>query len=131
MGRLPLFFVLAFGTCIVLQSCAVHEKRLQESGAKLLTQRVLEQLFSEKQTVEYSADRGPGTITYFPGGKENIKFGDVSDEGGYRIENGQFCSKWHNVAGGKEHCYRIYYVAKQKYEWVNLDGSFGGLMFFK
>jgi hypothetical protein len=112
-------------------SNAKYEKKLQDSNAKLLTQEDLIELFSKDRVVEFLTARGSAEGHYSPNGIQKIKWSGGADEGRYRIENGQFCSKWKAIREGKEQCHRIYHTNDDEYVWVKLDGSYDSTMVFK
>ena len=59
------FLVLAFG-------CATHEVKIQEQGARLMTQSDLEELFSKELNVSWVTSRSSGTTTYYPDGTASL-----------------------------------------------------------
>lgn len=114
-----------------LLSCAISEKNLKDAGAKLLGQQELIAVFSQDLVVSLSTKSGSADGYYFPDGTQKIKWPGGGDVGRYRIENGQFCSKWDATNNGKEGCYRIYQTKDNEYVWVKLDGSFDTTMIMK
>lgn len=52
-------------------------------------------------------------VRNYPDGTTKIEFKrGAKDEGKYRIENGQFCSTWTTLRGGKEKCFRVYEISE-------------------
>ena len=131
MKKLKLLIVtllFTFGFILALQGCVVHEKKLQESGATLLSQSDLEQLFSVKHNAQFTTSQGYSvTVTYYPDGTQEYE----GDTGKYRIKSGQMCSKWQGLRGGRENCYRLYKTGENNYDWVNLNGSYDSSMSIK
>ncbi len=124
--------LLIIGFVFALQSCGVYEKKLQESGAKLLSQNELVQMFSSSQTASFVTPKGyTGTLHYFPNGKQTVEYSEGNDEGEYRIENGMLCSKWKEIRNGREKCVKIYKVGDKKYEGVTTDGAQDATLIFK
>ena len=112
----------------ILTSCALTEKSLKEAGAKLLSQEELVEFFSQDRVVSFSTQSGSAKGYYFSDGAQKIKWQGGGDEGAYRIENGQFCSRWNTARGGKEECYRVYHTEDNEYVFFNLDGSYDSKM---
>lgn len=130
MKKVIILFTFFVFICTLL-SCALNEKKLQESDAKLLSQKDLIELFNKNRVVEFASARGSAEGHYFPNGAQKLTWPGGEDEGKYRIENGQFCSKWKARRDGKEECYKIYHTKDNKYVFVNLDGSYDSKMVFK
>lgn len=120
---------LLFATA--LMGCAADKKKLQESDAKLLNQQDLIEIFSEKRIASFTFQSGDAVIYYFPDGTQRVAWKGGIDEGKYRIENGQFCSKWKKIRNGKEECYKIYRSGDNEFTWIKLDGSYDSTMTFK
>ena len=130
MKKVIILFTFFVFIC-TLMSCALNEKKLQESNAKLLSQEDLIELFNKDRVVKFTSARGSAEGYYSPDGIQKINWPGGKDEGRYRIENGQFCSKWNVRREGKEECYRMYHTKDDKYVWVKLDGSHDSTMVFK
>ena len=111
-----------------LFGCAINEKNLKETGAELLSQQELVEIFSQNRVVNLSSGSGSVEGHYFTDGTQKITWPGGLDMGKYEIRNGQFCSKWTVTRAGKEECYRIYYTEGDEYIWVKLDGSFDSKM---
>ena len=126
---LSLLTALLFSTAIY--SCAINEKNLKDTGAKLLGQQELFEIFKQDRVVSLSTKSGSADGYYFSDGTQEIKWPGGGDVGRYRIKNGQFCSKWNTTYNGKERCYRIYQTKENEYIWVKLDGSFDTKMIMK
>ena len=120
-------FITLLVFVLMLISCAMNEAKLKESGAKLLSQQDLIEFFKVERIGTGKNKQGKsGKIHYFPDGTQKLKYSGGGDEGKYRVENGQFCSKWKEIRGGSEQCYRIYRTGENKIMFVNLDGSVDG-----
>lgn len=113
---------------LTVLSCAISEKTLKESGAAVLNQQQLMELFSQERVVKLSSRSGSVNGYYFPDGTQKMLWPGGGDEGRYEINNGQFCSKWKATRSGKEECYRIYHTEGHEYIWVKLDGSYDSKM---
>tara|TARA_Y100000031_G_C8104931_1_gene330527 strand:- start:288 stop:683 length:396 start_codon:yes stop_codon:yes gene_type:complete len=124
-------FVALLGFITMYISCALPEKKLQDSGAKLLNQQDLIEFFKEKRVGKGMTSRGSIDIYYFPDRTQKIEHGGGSDEGKYRIDNGQLCVKWKEIRGGAEKCTRMYHIEGNKYESVYLDGSSAASLTFE
>jgi len=112
-------------------SCAISEINLKETGAKLLGQQELIELFSQDRVATLSSSSGAVEKHYLPDGTQKMIWPGGGDEGRYEIENGQFCSKWKEMRAGEEECYRIYLTEDSEYIWVKLDGSYDSKMIMK
>jgi len=124
MRKILLFF--AISGIVLFFGCALNEKKLQETGAKLLTQQDLIEFFKVKRVGTYQIQQWHGITHYYPNGTVEatvVEEGALADKGEYRIENGQFCLKYRVIWEGKESCRRVYHSGKNKYDWVRLDGS--------
>ena len=124
--NLSLLMILLFVT--TLASCSLTEKNLKETGAKLLGQQALVEIFSQDRVVTRSTKSGSAKGYYSPDGTQKIKWQGGGDEGTYKIINGEFCSKWNATRSGKEECYRIYQTEDNEYVWFKLDGSYDSKM---
>jgi len=124
-------FITLLVFAMVLISCALNEKKLQDSGAKLLNQQDLMDLFKVERVGRGKTSRGSFKIFYFPDKTQIITWQGGGDEGKYRIENGEICSKWNTIRDGAEKCARMYHIEGNKYESVYLDGSHAGSMTFE
>ncbi len=122
-------FVALLGFITMFISCAVvNEQTLKESGAKLLNQQDLIEFFKQERAVTWTSKQVSGKSYYFPNGTQEMTWPGGGDKGEYRLENGQFCSKWKEWRGGKEKCLRLYKTGENEYSWVHLDGSFNSAM---
>ena len=118
--RTVIMFIFLVST---LFGCAINEKSLKKTGAELLSQQELVDIFSQNRVVNLSSRSGPVEGHYFAAGTQKIVWPGGLDMGKYEIRNGQFCSEWTITRAGKEECYRIYYTQGDEYIWVKLDGS--------
>ena len=128
LAILCVFCLLAFGF-----ACATttHEVKIQEAGARLMTQSDLEALFSKELNATYDSPRGKGTLGYTPDGTQVVDYGRSSDTGVYRFENGLFCSKWNTLRDGKELCARMYQVDEKEFHIVGPSGELSMKLFLK
>ena len=119
-------------------SCVTNENNLNEKnlpdleGKVLLNQQDLIEIFSEKRVATFSFGSGNmATAYYFPDGTQRIAGEKGMDEGKYKIEKGQLCSKWKKIRKGKEECYKIYRSEGNKFILIKPDGSSDSTMVFK
>jgi hypothetical protein len=125
-GTLTVMTLIFFVSTIL--SCAINEKKLKKTGADLLSQQELVEIFSQNRVVNLSSGSGSVEGHYFTDGTQKIVWPGGLDMGKYEIRNGQFCSEWTITRAGKEECYRIYNTQGDEYIWVKLDGSFDSKM---
>lgn len=119
-----------FGLVLILFSCATYEKKLQESGLKLLNQQELIELFKQERVATWKYKQESGKTYYFPNRTQKMTWsigGGQShhDEGEYRFKKGLFCSKWKETRDGKEKCFKLYHNGENKYVWMTLRGEDG------
>ena len=126
---MSLLIVLMFAITFI--SCVLSERKIQDQGAKLLTQQELVEIFSNELSVSFNTKSGTADGIYSPDGTQKIMWSGGGDEGSYKINNGLFCSKWDNTRGGKEECYKIYQTTDNKYIWFKLNGSYDSEMVIK
>ena len=88
------FIVASFSILICIVACASHEAKIQQSGAKLLLQSDLENIFSKEITFRWTTSRSSGITKYHPDGTADAEGRSSTNTGEYYIENGQYCSKW-------------------------------------
>ena len=127
----PVMFALAVGILIALPGCASHELQLKLSGARMLDQGELEQLFYAERVVEFSSPSGSATVTYHPDGRQDIEWNNGRDSGTFRIENEEFCSTWTRLRNGLESCSKVYRIDATEYEFISPDGTFAASMRLK
>ena len=111
--------------------CATHEVKIQESGARLLTQADLEAIFSNEVTFNYRTSQSTGSTTYKPDGTCKVTSGSFSDTGTYWIENGQYCAKWDTIRAGSVRCQRWYKVGDKEFHQVDSTGNLTAKMNLK
>lgn len=127
----PVTFTIAVGILIALHGCVSHELQLKLSGAKMLNQGELEQLFYADRVVEFSSPSGSATVTYHPDGRQDIEWNNGKDSGTFRIENEAFCSTWTRLRNGLESCSKVYRIDAKEYEFISPDGTFAASMHLK
>lgn len=112
-------------------ACVSHEAKIQESGARLLTQADLETIFSNEVTFDFlTSKHSRGSTTYKPDGTCKVSGNNFSDTGTYWIENGQYCSKWDTIRSSVE-CQRWYKVGDQEFHQVDSAGNMAAKMYLK
>lgn len=127
----PVTFTLAVGILIGLLGCVSHELQLKLSGARMLNQRELEQLFYADRVVEFSSPSGSATVTYHPDGRQDIEWNNGKDSGTFRIGNDEFCSTWTRLRNGQESCSKVYRIDATEYEFISPDGVYAASMHLK
>jgi len=126
-----LSFVVAIGAMIAFCGCASQEIQLSPSGAKMLNQTELEQLFHTERTVEFLSSSARVTVIYFPDGQQEIDWGTGNDKGNFRIKNDEFCSTWTKLRKGTESCSKIYKIDENEFEFIGNDGTSHAIMRLK
>jgi hypothetical protein len=112
-------------------ACVTHEAKIQESGARLLTQADLEEIFSNEVTFNFlTSSQRRGSTTYKPDGTCKVSGDRFSDTGIYWIENGQYCSKWDNIRKSTT-CQRWYKIGDQEFHQVDSAGNLSAKMYLK
>jgi len=127
----PVVCTLAMGILVALSGCVSHELQLKLSGARMLDQGELEQLFYAERVVEFSSPSGSATVTYHPDGRQDIEWSNGKDGGTFRIENEEFCSTWTRLRNGLESCSKVYRIDAEEYEFISPDGTFAASMHLK
>jgi hypothetical protein len=122
---------IAAGILFGLLGCVSHELQLKVSGAKMLNQLELEQLFYADRVVEFSSPAGSATVTYHPDGRQDIEWHNGKDSGSFRIGNEEFCSTWTRLRNGMESCSKVYRIDAVEYEFVSPDGEYAASMHLK
>jgi len=125
----PLMFLL--GIAISFSGCSSHEVQLRLSGARMLSQSELENLFHAERTVEFPILGQIAIVDYYPDRRQVIHWGSGTDTGIFRIENDWFCSTWSRLRNGEESCSRIYKISETEYEFVGRDGTSVAIMRLK
>ena len=131
MKKAFLFVALSGFIAMFISCAAVNEKTLKESGAKLLSQQDLIEFYKVERAGTVKTSRGSLKIHYFPDRTQKMTWPGGSDEGTYRIENGEMCVKWKIARDGVEKCTRVYNIEENKYEVVYIDGSHAGSITFE
>lgn len=112
-------------------ACVPHEAKIQESGARLLTQADLEAIFSKEVTFNFlTSKQSRGETTYKPDGTCKVSGNNFSDTGTYWIENGQYCSKW-DIIRSSVKCQRWYKVGDKEFHQVDSAGNMAAKMYLK
>jgi hypothetical protein len=124
-------FIVVIGVVFALHGCTAYELQLRISGAKMLNQSDLEQLFYADRTVKFSIPSGLATVRYYPDGRQEIEWDNGQDTGHFRIENDEFCSTWRRLRNSAESCSKIYRVSEEKYEFISNDGTLAATMYLK
>lgn len=109
---------------MVLAGCATGEKSLRERGYAPMSQAELEQEHARTRTVNWTnVQGGAGTATYEADGTARVTWANGSDEGRWRIVDGNFCNQWKTVRNGAERCVRTYKTGDNEYRTFDLDGT--------
>lgn len=123
------FIILALGVILILQSCAMSEKKLPEPEGVLLGQSELEKLHSNDITYIVNTNKSQVEIkeTNYPDGTTKYTWKSGGDKGGddgtYRIINGQKCTSYKSIHKGKERCWNVYKINDDKYYIECTDGT--------
>ncbi len=127
------FALLASGLCLLMltSGCVTAKQKMLDSGIKPLNNQELKILFSEPTNVSFSGGKGNASINHFPDGTQKITHGGGSDEGVWRISNGEICGKWKNIRQGSENCNTMFKVEDNKYKLISKEGSVLGTLTFK
>jgi hypothetical protein len=127
----PTPLLLALWIAITISGCSSHEMQLRMSGARMLSQSELENLFHAEKTVEFPILGQVAIVDYYPDGRQFIHWDNGTDTGTFRIENDWFCSTWSRLRNGEERCSRIYKISETEYEFVGSDGTSAAIMRLK
>jgi hypothetical protein len=122
------FFVVSLSILICIVACASHEAKIQESGAKLLSQSDLENMFSEEITFRWTTSKSSGITNYRPDGTADAEGTGFTNTGKYYIENGQYCSKWDKYRTNVK-CWRWYQINDKEYHQVDSNGQLAAKMY--
>jgi hypothetical protein len=96
-----------------------------------LTQTELERLFHTERTVEFLSSGKRVSVRYFSDGRQECDCGPGSDQGTYRIINGEFCSTWTRLRKGAESCSTIYRIGENEFEFRDSNGNPHAIMRLK
>jgi hypothetical protein len=125
--------MLAVGLCLLLLAggCVTAKQKMLDAGINPLTDEQLRVLFSKPTDVSYIGNKGNASIKHSPDGTQMITYSGGSDEGFWRIANGEICGKWKNIRQGSEDCNTMFQVEDNKYKLVSKAGSVLGTLTFK
>jgi hypothetical protein len=124
-------FIVVIGVVSAFYGCASHEPQFRISGANIMSQSDMEQLFYAERTVRFSIPGGFATVRYYPDGRQEIEWDNGKDTGRFRIENEEFCSTWERLRNGAESCLKVYKVSEDEYEFMSSDGAIVATMHLK
>lgn len=127
LAILCVFCLLAF---VFACTTTTHEVKIQEAGARLMTQADLEALFSKELNTSYVTPRSKGTSKYLPNGTLTIDWGSGDDTGTYRLVNGQYCSKLDTIRKN-ERCVKVYQVGEKEFHFVGPSGELSSKVFIE
>ena len=132
MKRLGNLTMLTVGICLLLLTggCVTAKQKMLDAGINPLTDEQLTVLFSKPTDVSYSGNKGNSSIKHSPDGTQQMTYNGGSDEGFWRIANGEICGKWKNIRQGSENCNTMFQVEDNKYKLVNKAGSVLGTLTF-
>jgi hypothetical protein len=116
------FLVASFLILICFLACASHEAKIQESGAKILSQSDLENMFSKEIKFRWVGSKTNGITIYKPDGTAEAEGRGFTNTGQYWIEDGQYCSKWDKYRTSVK-CWRWYQINDKKYHQVDSNGK--------
>jgi len=122
-------------TCSILLfgGCVSAKQKLLDAGMKPMDNQELTSLFSKPFEANYVSSKNGTTslVQYFPDGAQKINNPRITDEGTWKIENGEQCSKWTKIRKGAERCTVWFKVSSDKYEVYNRGGSKAGVITIK
>lgn len=110
--------------------CVTSKQKALDAGMKPLDEQGLQSLFAAPFNASYSSSQKNLTsvVQYFPDGKQTISNSKISDEGTWRIKNGEQCSKWKVIRKGAEACTTWIKIADDKYEVYGSNGAKSGVL---
>jgi hypothetical protein len=129
--KLNITFIVVIGVFSAFYGCASHELQFRISGAHIMSQSDMEQLFYAERTVRFSFPGGLATVRYHPDGRQEIEWDNGKDAGRFRIENEEFCSTWERLRNGAESCLKVYKVSEYEFEFMSSDGAIVATMHLK
>jgi len=129
--KLHITFIVVIGVVSAFYGCASHELQFRISGANIMSQSDMEQLFYAERTVRFSIPGGFANVRYYPDGRQEIEWDNGKDAGRFRIENEEFCSTWERLRNGAESCLKVYKVSEYEFEFMSSDGAIVAIMHLK
>ena len=96
----------------------------------ILSHDELQQLFRTNRTASYEAAGESCTLKFYPDGGQRLYYSRGTDFGIFRIVGSQYCSSWRRVRSGREVCVKFYKIGDGKFNLLNNDGSFRGILEF-
>lgn len=126
----PTLFAVGLCLLLLIGGCVTAKQKMLDAGINPLTDEQLIVLFSQPTDVSYIGNKGNASIKHSPDGTQKINYNGVSDEGFWRIANGEICGKWKNLRQGSENCSTMFQVEDNKYKLVNETGSVLGTLTF-
>ena len=126
----PTLFAVGLCLLLLIGGCVTAKQKMLDAGINPLTDEQLKVLFSKPTDVIFSGNKGNASIKHSPDGTQQMSHGGGSDEGFWRIANGEICGKWKNLRQGSENCNTMFQVEDNKYKLVNKTGSVLGTLTF-
>lgn len=122
--------MLFIGCLFFLSGCVTAKQKLLDQGMTPLDNVAYEEILSKPikfklKDLKYNEN---STLEYSPDGTQKFDNGQFTDEGWWRIENNEYCSKWKKIRNGAERCYTWFKVEENTYEVFYPDGSKSGIM---
>ena len=126
-------------SCIIIMSllflggCVTAKQKLLDSGMTPLAEADFQTLFAVPLKGDYRSIKQGGIVSteFLPDGTEKMVSSKISDEGTWRIVNGEQCSKWNNLRGGREACFTWFKVADGVYDIFDASGAKAGTLTVK
>lgn len=119
-----LLFIVSF--VLVATGCKTYEAKIQEQGAKRLTQSDLENIFSKTVEIDFK----DGSQVFNADGTTSVTIGSRADDGTYRFIDGRYCSAWKNIRQ-QEKCWKVYIVSDKELHFVEMNGAFKSVAYIK
>jgi len=126
----PTIFAVGFCLLLLTGGCVTAKQKMLDAGINPLTDEQLTVLFSKPTDVSYSGNKGNASIKHSPDGTQKISYNGGSDEGFWRIANGEICGKWKSIRQGSENCNTMFQLEDNKYKLVSKTGSVLGTLTF-
>lgn len=114
--------------------CVTAKQKKLDAGIKPLNDQGFQALFSKPFEATFISSKNGRTsnLQYFPDGTQKLSNTKITDEGTWRIVNGDQCSKWKTIRKGVEKCGTWFEIADGKYEiYLSPEGSKHGVLTVK
>jgi hypothetical protein len=138
MKKSPYFIrltILLLLICVALflGGCITAKQKKLDAGMKPLVDQELKYIFSSPIEGKFVSSKN-GMITSLhssPDGSQTFSNPKLSDNGTWRIADGEQCSRWKKVREGSENCFTWFKIADDTYELYQRNGSKHGVFTIK